>query len=76
MRLAFSTGQAKIFGEQIFAGTNFRNLAFDRENRKNFPLYGTFHGPYFHFCLELALELTHSLWVHDLGHTHSLVSIQ
>ena len=42
----------------------------------------TFHGPYFHFCLELALEtwikalLTHSLWLHDPGHTHSLASIQ
>ena len=42
----------------------------------------TFHGPYFHFCLELALEnwvkalLIHSLWVHNLGHTHSLASVQ
>ena len=42
----------------------------------------TVHGPYFHFWLELALEtwvkalLIHSLWVHDLGHTHSLTSIQ
>ena len=42
----------------------------------------TVHGPYFHFWLELALEtwvkslLVHSLWVHDLGHTHSLASIQ
>ena len=42
----------------------------------------TFHGSYFHFCLELALEtrvkalLTHSLWVHNIGHTHSLASIQ
>ena len=42
----------------------------------------TFHGPYFHFCLELALEtwvkalLIHSLWIHDLGHTHSLASDQ
>ena len=41
-----------------------------------------FHGPYFHFCLKLSLEtwvqalLTHPLWVHDLGHTHSLVSVQ
>ena len=42
----------------------------------------TFHGPYFYFCLELALEtrvkalMTHSLWVLDLGHTHSLASVQ
>ena len=41
----------------------------------------TFLGPYFFFCLELALEtwvkalLTHSLWVYDLGHTHSLASV-
>ena len=26
--------------EEIFAGTNFRELAFDRENCENFPLYG------------------------------------
>ena len=38
MRLAFSTCQAKIFGEEIFAGTNFRDLPFDRENRENFCL--------------------------------------
>ena len=42
----------------------------------------TFFGFYFHFCLELALEcwvkalLMHSLWVHDLDHTHSLASFQ
>ena len=42
----------------------------------------TFFGPYFHFCLELALEtwakalLTHSLWVHDPNHTHSLANFQ
>ena len=42
----------------------------------------TFHGPYFDFCLKLALEtwvkalLMHSLWVHNLGDVHSLVSIQ
>ena len=42
----------------------------------------TVHGPYFHFWLKLALEtwvkalLIHLLWVHDLGHTHSLASIQ
>ena len=42
----------------------------------------TFFGPYFHFCLELALEtwakalLTHSLWVHDPNHTHSLADFQ
>ena len=35
MRLAFTACQAKIFGEEIFAGTNFRDLAFDRENREN-----------------------------------------
>ena len=39
-------------------------------------------GSYFLFCLELALEtlakasLTHSLWVHDLNYTQSLVSFQ
>ena len=38
MRLAFSTCQAKIFEEEIFVGTNFRDLAFDRENRENFCL--------------------------------------
>ena len=38
----------------------------------------TFFGPYFDFCLELALEtwakasLTQSFWVHDPKHTHSL----
>ena len=42
----------------------------------------TFFGPYFHFCLELALEtwakasLTPSLRVHDPNHTHSLASFQ
>ena len=42
----------------------------------------TFLGPYFHFFLELALEtwakasLTHSLWVHDPNHIHSLASFQ
>ena len=30
----------KFLEEEIFAGTNFRELAFDRENRENFPLYG------------------------------------
>ena len=45
-------------------------------------LIDTFHGPYFHFNLELAQEtwvkalLTQYLWVHDLSHTHSLASIQ
>ena len=37
---AFSARQQEIFG-RIFAGTNFRELAFDRENRENFPLYGS-----------------------------------
>ena len=32
----------KFLEEEIFAGTNFRELAFDRENRENFPLYGIF----------------------------------
>ena len=47
-----------------------------------FRLWDTFFGPYFHFCLELALEtwakvsLSNSLWVYDLNHTHSLVSFQ
>ena len=42
----------------------------------------TFLGPYFYFCLELALEtwvealLIHSLRVYYLGHTHSLASVQ
>ena len=53
------------------------------------PLYTEFHFlevlwilPYFHFCCELALETLargfsiNSLWVHDLGHTHSLASLQ
>ena len=31
---------ARNFEEEIFAGTNFRELAFDHENRENFPLYG------------------------------------
>ena len=30
----------KFLEEEIFAGTNFRELAFDHENRENFPLYG------------------------------------
>ena len=34
---AFSARQQEIFGK-IFAGTNFRELAFDRENRENFCL--------------------------------------
>ena len=38
MCLAFSTCRAKIYGEKIFAGTNFRDLAFDRENHENFCL--------------------------------------
>ena len=29
----------KCLEEEIFAGTNFRELAFDRKNRENFPLY-------------------------------------
>ena len=28
----------KLLEEEIFAGTNFRELAFDRENRENFCL--------------------------------------
>ena len=42
----------------------------------------TFFGPYFHFCLEPAMEtwakasLTPSLRVHDPNHTHSLVNFQ
>ena len=42
----------------------------------------TYFGLYPHFHLELALEtwakasLTHSLWVHDLTHTHSLANFQ
>ena len=42
----------------------------------------TFFGPYFDFCLELALEtwakasLTQSLWVRDPYHTHLLASFQ
>ena len=42
----------------------------------------TFFGPYFHFCLEPAMEtwakafLTPSLRVHDPNHTHSLASFQ
>ena len=42
----------------------------------------TFVGLYFWFCLELALEtwvkalLNPILWVHHLGHTHSLTSVQ
>ena len=42
----------------------------------------TFLGSYFHFRLELALKTwaktswRHSLRVHDLDHTHSLVSVQ
>ena len=28
----------KFLEEEIFAGTNFRELAFDRENRENFCL--------------------------------------
>ena len=31
----------KFLEEEIFTGTNFRELAFDSENRENFPLYGT-----------------------------------
>jgi len=42
----------------------------------------TFFGPYFHLCLDPALEtwtkasLTPSLRVHEPNHTHSLVSFQ
>ena len=42
----------------------------------------TFFGPYFHFCLEPAMEtwakasLTPSLRVHDSNHTHSLANFQ
>ena len=31
----------KFLEEEIFAGTNFHELAFDRENREDFPLYGS-----------------------------------
>ena len=41
MRLAFSTCQAKIFRKEIFAGINFCDLAFDRENRENLCLAKT-----------------------------------
>ena len=55
------------------------------------PLYSEFHflevmdtlyAPYFHFCWELVLETwargssMNSLRVCDLGHTHSLASLQ
>ena len=36
----------KFLEEEIFAGTNFRELAFDRENRENFPLYANLGGPF------------------------------
>ena len=35
---ASSARQQEIFGGRNFAGTNFRELAFDRENRENFYL--------------------------------------
>ena len=38
MRLAFSTWQENFVREEIFAGTNFHDLAFARENRENFCL--------------------------------------
>ena len=47
-----------------------------------FQAMDTFFGPYFHFCLEPAMEtwakasLTPSLRVHDPNHTHSLASFQ
>ena len=31
----------KFLEEEIFTGTNFRELAFDSENRENFLLYGS-----------------------------------
>ena len=39
--LSFLNLSGKKFSEiEIFLGTNFRDLAFDCENRENFPLYG------------------------------------
>ena len=35
----FSSVSKKLLKEEIFAGTNFRKLAFDCENRENFPVY-------------------------------------
>ena len=48
----------------------------------NFEAMDTLYDPYLHFCCELALETwaqdsyINSIWVHDLGHTHSLLSLQ
>ena len=64
-----------------------QSVSFNSDNHRLFTggvykAMDTFYGPCFHFYLEVALEtwvkslLTHSLWVHDLGHTHSLVSVQ
>ena len=50
MRLAFSTCQAKIF-----MGRNFRDLAFDRENRENFCLVKIRYLREMHFSLMIML---------------------
>ena len=64
MRLAFSTWQAKIFGEEIFAGTNFRDLAFDRENceisaSRKFPAIryvGKQYFMYVHYQIGMCID--------------------
>ena len=55
----------KFLEEEIFAGTNFRELVFDRENRENFPLYGIFINVH---CIALsnlpwALAQARQIWV-------------
>ena len=67
MRLAFLTCQAKIFRgknfrrkkfslEEIFAGRNFHNLAFDCKNRENFYLAKIYH--YTVLCWDVYLITT------------------
>ena len=62
MRLAFSTCQAKMFG-----GRNFRDLAFDRENRENFYPAKISHYTVFTIMTEANLTFVAFLPVSQTG---------
>ena len=51
--------------QEIFGGTNFREQAFDREHRENFPLYSittSIHtGELYMAVLELAIKVTNQV---------------
>ena len=58
----------KFLEEEIFAGTNFRELAFDRENRENFCLakisrYTVDARDVSTYCMEKASHFVHEIAV-------------